>query len=101
MLFVVACKNALSRFRQCRQGCFRCKTGTRKRGTHPFTEMFKALLLRQKNQAVAQTQDGEGRTRAQPEVLAKLLRDCELSLLTDLRRGQIFESRQPAHKPSW
>src|SRR5262245_9686157 len=63
--------------------------------------MFKALLLRQKNQAVAQTQDGEGRTRAQPKVLAKLLGDCELSLLSDLRRGQIFESCQTArHKPT-
>jgi len=54
--------------------------------------MLKSVLLRQKNKAVSQTQYGKGRTRSQPKVLAELLWDGELTLLTDLRSCQIFES---------
>jgi len=54
--------------------------------------MLKSLLFRQEDKAVSQTQYGKGRTRSQPKVLAELLWDGELSLLTDLRCCQIFES---------
>jgi len=53
--------------------------------------MLKALLFWQKNEAIPQTQYGEGRTRSQTKVLAELLRDGELSLLTDLGSCQIFK----------
>jgi hypothetical protein len=87
----MARKDALSRFRQRGQNCFWRKTGTRESRSYLFAEMFKTLLLWQKNETVSQTQYGKGRTRAQTKVLAKLLWDRELSLLTDLRSCQIFE----------
>ncbi len=58
--------------------------------------MFKPLLLWQKNEAVPQTQHGKGRTRSQAKVLAKVLWDGKLPLLTDLRSSQIFERRLSA-----
>src|SRR5215467_1186637 len=54
--------------------------------------MFKALLFWQKNQAIPQAQHSKRRTGAQPKILTKLLRDRELSLFSNLRGGQIFES---------
>jgi hypothetical protein len=54
--------------------------------------MLKSLLFRQKDKAVSQTQHGKGRTRSQPKVLAELLWDGELSLLTDPRSCQVFKS---------
>src|SRR5438477_11133126 len=54
--------------------------------------MLKSLLFRQKDKAVSQAQYGKGGTRSQPKVLTELLWDGELTLLTDLRSCQIFES---------
>ena len=52
--------------------------------------MLKALLLWQKNEAIPQAQYGKRRTGPQTKVLAELLWDGKLSLLTDLGRRQIF-----------
>jgi len=67
--------------------------GSRKARAHPFAKLLKAPLLRQQNKAVTQTQDGEGRANPQPEVLAELLRDRELSLFANLGRRHVFEKR--------
>jgi hypothetical protein len=95
-LLVTAGKDALARFGECCQNGLRRKTGTRERGTYLLAETLKALLLWQKNQAVSQTQDSKGRTRTQAKVSTELFWDSELSLLTDLRCGQVFKGRLSA-----
>jgi len=54
--------------------------------------MLKSLLFWQKDKAVSQTQYGKRCTRCQPKIPAELLWDGELTLLTDLRSCQVFES---------
>jgi hypothetical protein len=85
-------KDVPSRFRQCGQNCFWRKASTRESRSYLFAEMFKTLLLWQKNETVSQTQYGKGCTRSQTKVLAELLWDRELALLTDLRSCQILEN---------
>jgi hypothetical protein len=81
----VACKDALSRFGQRLKKFLWRKAGTRESRAYLFAEMLKSLLLGQKDKAVSQTQYGKGRTRFQAKVLAELLWNAELSLLTNLR----------------
>src|ERR1700694_2587514 len=88
----MARKDALSRFRQRGQNCFWSQASTRESRSYPLAEMFKTLLLWQKNETVSQTQYCKGRTRSQTKILAELLWDRQLALLTDLRSCQIFES---------
>jgi len=55
-----------------------------------LAEVLESPLFGQENKTITQTQDGEGRTRPQPEVFPKFLRDGELTLLANFGRRQIL-----------
>jgi hypothetical protein len=79
----VAGENAFSRFWQSGQDRFGRQSSNSQSRTYALAEIVEALLLRQKNKAITQTQYCKGGSCAQSQVLAKFFRNGELTLFAD------------------
>jgi len=58
---------------------------------YPLAKLLQALLLRQKNEAIAQAEYGKRSARPKAEILAELLGDGKLAFFADLGGGEVFE----------
>jgi hypothetical protein len=83
--------NPIASLRKRSQKLFRLQTHRAQAGAHPLAQMLKALLLRQKDEAIPKPQNRKGRAVSQPKILAELFGNGELTLLANLGCGQVFE----------
>lgn len=93
LLAVMTGVYAIAGLRNCGKKILWRQTSSAKACAQLFAKLFKAPLLRQKNEAVAQTQNGKGRADAKPQIVPKLLGNGDLSLFTNLGRRHVFDGR--------
>jgi hypothetical protein len=88
----VAREHSLARLGQCGQQYFRSRACTGKSLGEPFAQARKSALLRQQDQTLSYAEDGEGRTRTQPKILAELFGYGQLPFFANLGRRHVFNS---------
>jgi hypothetical protein len=92
LLAVATGVNPIASFRKRGKKIFRRHTRSCQHRAYLLAQTLKALLLRDKDEAIPQTQYGKRRTIPQPKVFPILFWNGKLAFFANLGRCQIFQS---------